>query len=182
MQRLTGFYQDMVSQGHTIEDRVLRLEEGRADEEAARALELTGESVIIVERVRIVDGLPVNLSISFVPAQQCPDLLAADLRAGSLYAFIEEHCGQRIVRGRRTIEAIRPTAELTVLLEIEPDLPVFKITNTCYLADGTPIEHSRGYHRSDRTQFQVELLRTADMDSNIAPIRGDLPQSHTLAV
>jgi GntR family transcriptional regulator len=182
VQRLTGFYQDMISQGHTIANRVLRLEDGQPDVEAAAALGLAGGNVIVVERLRIVDGLPVNLSISFVPAQRCPDLLAADLSEGSLYSFIEQHCAQRIVRGRRTIEAIRPTPQLTQLLEIEPDLPLFKITNTCYLADGTPIEHSRGYHRSDRTQFQVELLRTADAEPPTMHGAAHLPQSHTLAV
>ena len=182
IQQLTGFHQDMVSQGHAIANRVLRLEEGQADEVAAEALGLAGERVIILERLRVVDGLPVNVSISFVPVQHCPELLSADLTEGSLYAFIEAHCGQRIVRGRRTIEAIRPTAQMTELLEIEPDLPVFKITNTCFLADGTAIEHSRGYHRSDRTQFQVELLRTTNVGPGVMPVSADLPQSHTLAV
>lgn len=182
VQQLTGFYQDMVSQGHEIANQVLRLELMAPDEEAAGALGLReGESIILIERVRLVDGLPVNVSLSFVPAQRCPALLTADLTDRSLYAFIEEHCGQRIVRGRRVIEAIRPTEQLIGLLEIEPDLPLFKITNTCYLADGTPIEHSRGYHRSDRTSFQVELLRSPSAEETALPSSAKLPQSHTLA-
>lgn len=182
VQRLTGFHQDMVEQGHVIVDRVLRLDAVVPDTEAAEALGLGEHSdAIVLERLRVVDELPVNFSISFVPRERCPELLVADLSSGSLYAFLERACGQRIVRGRRTIEAMRPTAHLAQILEIEPDLPVFKITNTCYLADGTPIEHSRGYHRSDRTLFQVELLRTeADEGTALSGNRSALPQSHTL--
>lgn len=182
IQRLTGFHQDMIEQGHSIANRILRQEIAPFDGEAAAALDVErGGEAVLLERVRMVDDLPVNLSISYVPRTRCPALLTADLTKGSLYAFIEQSCGQRIMRGRRTIEAMRPTAHLAHVLEIEQDLPVFKITNTCYLADGTPIEHSRGYHRSDRTLFQVELLRTEVDDSSLSYARREaLPQSHTL--
>lgn len=183
VQRLTGFHQDMVSQGHAIANRVLRLEVTSVDSEAMAALNLSAhESVIVLERLRFVDGQPVNLSHSFVPQKRCSRLLQADLTHGSLYAFLEEQTGQRITRGSRIIEAIEPTAQLAKLLEIESHLPLFKITNTCYLADGTAIEHSRGYHRSDRAVFQVELLRDSALDPETQSVnRAQLNASQIVA-
>ncbi|MBW7885529.1 MAG: GntR family transcriptional regulator [Caldilineaceae bacterium] len=185
VQKLTGFHQDMVEQGHEVVNRVLRLERVPASAEVARFLELAPESqVIVVERLRLVDGKAINFSVSFVPFARCPQLLEADLTRQSLYAFLEQASGQRIMRGRRTIEAILPQQSIADLLETEVESPVFKITNTCYLADGTPIEHSRGYHRGDRSLFEVELLRVTDNEKSERTqdlTQSDsLPNSHTL--
>lgn len=185
VQKLTGFHQDMVEQGHEVVNRVLRLERVPASAEVARFLELAPESqVIVVERLRLVDGKAINFSVSIVPFARCPQLLEADLTRQSLYAFLEQASGQRIMRGRRTIEAILPQQSIADLLETEVESPVFKITNTCYLADGTPIEHSRGYHRGDRSLFEVELLRVTDNEKSERTqdlTQSDsLPNSHTL--
>lgn len=53
VQRLTGFHQDVVNQGHAIANRVLRLEVTIVDDEAIIALGLdANESVIALERLR----------------------------------------------------------------------------------------------------------------------------------
>ncbi len=180
-QKLTGFYQDMVEQGHSVTNRVLRQELLPAGADAGKYLELAvSTQVIICERLRLVDGKPINFSVSHVPYAACPTLLLADLKEQSLYAFIEQACGQRIVRGRRTIETSLPTRQIADLLELDVHLPVFKITSTCYFADGTPIEHSRGYHRGDRSLFEVELLRDAPAGERAIDRRKDLPTSYTL--
>jgi len=182
-QRLTGFYQDMVEQGHTVMNRVLRQERLPAGADAGKYLELdVNTQVILCERVRMVDGKPVNFSVSYVPYAACPALLVEDLREQSLYAFIEQACGQRIVRGRRTIETNLPTRQIADLLEMDGHMPVFKITSTCYFANGAPIEHSRGYHRGDRSLFEVELLREAETSVGERSVnrRQDLPKSYTL--
>ncbi|MFO7632140.1 MAG: GntR family transcriptional regulator [Caldilinea sp.] len=172
VQRLTGFYQDMVDQGHVVFNRVLRQALDAVDGEISRWLQLPPDGEIVVcERLRLVDGKAVNLSVGYVPYRLCPDLPEADLTQCSLYALLEECCGRPITRGDRTIEAILPTATIAELLDIDPRSPVFKITNTCYLDDGTPIEHSVGYHRSDRTLFEVQLVRGAEHS---------LPSSYTL--
>jgi GntR family transcriptional regulator len=185
VQRLTGFYQDMIDQGHTISNQVLRQELEPAGEEVAGALGLGREQVVVIcERLRLVDDKPVNFSVSFIPYARCPELLTADLRQQSLYAFVEGATGRRIVRGRRTIETILPSAQIAGLLEIDGDMPVFLITNTCFLDDGTAIEHSRGFHRSDRIRFEVELLRSpqlaASAEDGLAVDGRSLPQAHTL--
>lgn len=185
VQRLTGFHQDMIDQGYSITNRVLRQEAAAAEDDVRNALAMSADqSVIVCERLRLVDEKPVNFSVSYVPQDRCPQLLTADLRNQSLYAFIEQATGRSITRGRRTIETILPSEQIAELLEIDGDLPVFRITNTCFLEDGTPIEHSLGYHRSDRVRFEVELLRmpkvARPVDSGQGMLDPGLPQGHTL--
>jgi GntR family transcriptional regulator len=172
VQKLSGFYHDMVEQGHRIANQILRQESLPADQDVAYQLSLKeSDQVIVCERLRLVDGKPINFSISYVPHAHCPSLLDVDLTNRSLYAYLEKSCGQPIVRGRRTIETQLPAGKLADLLHIDTEQPVFKIVNTCLLRDGTPIEHSVGYHRGDRTIFQVELRRGQD---------GDWDSSHRL--
>ena len=75
-----------------------------------------------------------------------------------------------------------PTDDIARLLGVDSDMPMFRITSICYLADGTPIEHAHGYHRGDRSQFEVELFRVIDSGSADASIAGgdSLPHGHTL--
>jgi len=172
VQRLTGFYQDMVDQGHRVLNHVLRLETVGADGNIGQRLQVPTDGVLIVcERLRLVDEKPVNFSVSYVPLALCAELLDADLTQRSLYAFLEERCGQPITHGQRTIEAALPTRQIADLLDIDSDLPVFKITNICYLRNGTPVEYSIGYHRSDRTLFEVQLMRSSERS---------LPSGYTL--
>lgn len=181
-QNLTGFFHDMVEQGHQVSSRVLRQELREASEELARILEVRPHAPLVMcERLRLVDGSAINVSISHVPHDRCPEMLGADLTNQSLYSFVERACGQRIVRGRRTIEAILPSRHIAQLMDIGTDLPVFRINNICYLEDGTPIEHSCGYHRSDRTFFEVALLRETAANTSAASA-GDsgLPQGYKL--
>lgn len=175
VQKLTGFYQDMIDQGHSVTNRVLRQTVAPAGSDIARplGLEPTAE-VVVIERLRLVNGNAINFSVSSVPYAICPSLLTADLVNQSLYAFIERACHQRIVRGRRTIEAILATDEIAQLLGVDADMPMFRITSICFLADGTPIEHARGYHRGDRSMFEVELLRDSEVPA------AELPKGHTL--
>lgn len=172
VQRLTGFHQDMVEQGHVVLNRVLRQECVVAEGKIAQLLHLSPEEAVVVcERLRFVDNKAVNLSVSYVPYRLCPGLLDTDLTQRSLYSLLEACSGRSIIRGERTIEAILPPAAIAELLDIDAQLPVFRITNTCYLDDGTPIEHSVGYHRSDRTLFEVQLVRGNE---------STLPSSYTL--
>jgi GntR family transcriptional regulator len=160
VQKLTGFYQDMVAQGFQVMNRVLRQEVIPAPAPIAAALEISpGTPVIVVERVRCANGEPVNLSLSHMPYARCAGILRADLTEQSLYALLENLTGHAITRGRRKIEVILPNRHVADLLELEGDVPVFVLTSVCYLDDGTPVEHALGYHRGDRSLFEVELVR-----------------------
>ncbi|MCO5242965.1 MAG: UTRA domain-containing protein [Anaerolineae bacterium] len=90
------------------------------------------------------------------------ELLDTDLTQRSLYAFLEACCGQPITHGQRAIEATLPTPHIAELLDIDADLPVFKIAMPATCKMELRWEHSVGYHRSDRTLFEVQLVRNAE--------------------
>ncbi|MCA9887652.1 MAG: GntR family transcriptional regulator [Anaerolineae bacterium] len=161
MQKLTGFYQDMLDRGLTPRTQVLKQRIVKASAKVANYLEIEeGEPVIEVKRLRSVnEDEPLLIVTSFMPANLCPTLAQADLENQSLYAFLESNCGILITRGRRFIEAVAARPDEAELLQVEPGSPLIMIDSVSYDDNNTPLEYYRALHRGDRSRFEIELLR-----------------------
>jgi GntR family transcriptional regulator len=159
-QELTGFYQDMVERGHIPVTEVLRQETIPASQKVAARLHIEpGAPVIVIDRLRFVQGEPIVLVTTYLPYALCPVVLGADLSAQSLYALLEKQCGLVISNGHRTLEAVPANEYEAGLLEIEKGSPLMMLDSVSYLEDGTPIEYYHALHRGDRARFEVELVR-----------------------
>lgn len=158
--KLTGFYDDMRSHGivpvtHVLEHNVINV-----DKAMARRLDLSpGDQVHEIERLRFVVEEPLVLVRNFIPFKLCPKISNADLEVGSLYQFLESEYGLFIARGSRAIEAVVAGKREAELLNVDEGKPLIRLESISYLDDGTPIEFFISYHRADRTQFEVELVR-----------------------
>lgn len=163
VQKLTGFYQDMVEQGYTPTARVLRQEAILAGRQVAERLQIpVGTPVVVIERLRFVQGEPIQLVTTYIPRDACPALLEVDLTCRSLYAFLEAECGIMIARGRRTVEAVAANEYEAEMLQVKKGAPLILLDSVSYLNDGTPIEYYHALHRGDRTRFEVELVRVRE--------------------
>lgn len=163
VQRLTGFHEDMVSQGYVPVTQTLRQESVPANPKVSSYLEIPpGTLVIEIERLRFVQDEPVVLVTTYIPQSLCPDLLDADLSRQSLYAFMEARCGVTIARGRRFIEAVPANPREARLLKIKRGAPLILLDSVSYMDDGTPVEYYHALHRGDRSRFEVELVRVRE--------------------
>jgi len=170
VQKLTGFYEDMVEQGHQVISRRLRQEVIPADATVARHLQLKpGTKVTVITRLRFVNGEPINLVTAYIPYELCPELADADLTYQSLYAFLQQRCGKTIMRGRRTIEAVLANDYEAELLEVDVNAPLTLIKGITFLHDDTPVEYYHGLHRSERTHFEVQLVRVREQRKKEQP-------------
>ncbi len=70
---------------------------------------------MVIERLRLVQDLPIQLVTTYIPHALCLTLLEADLSEQSLYSFLEQSQGIVIARGHRSIEAA-PANEYEVRL------------------------------------------------------------------
>ncbi|GAB4447341.1 MAG: GntR family transcriptional regulator [Anaerolineae bacterium] len=166
VQKLTGFHEDMVSQGYTPVTQTLQQESVPAPPKVAQYLNIeAGTPVIEIERLRFVLDEPVVLVTTYIPHALCPDLLHADLSQQSLYAFLERQCGLTIAHGRRSIEAVPANAHEARLLRIKQGAPLILLDSVSYLSDGTAIEYYHALHRGDRSRFEVELVRVQEQGS-----------------
>ncbi len=161
VQKLTGFYQDMVDHGFTPRTTVLKQKIAQASAKVAGYLEINeGEPIIEIKRLRSVDKhVPLLIVTSYLPANLCPGLATANLENQSLYTYLESQCNIRIARGRRFIEAVAARPDEAELLQIEPGTPLIMLDSISYDENDTPLEYYRALHRGDRSRFEIELVR-----------------------
>ncbi len=169
VQKLTGFYQDMVERGLKPTTRVLHRNVSPASEKVAHFLSIPpGEKIIDLLRLRSVNDEPIQLVTSYIPLEICPALATVDLSNRSLYAFMESECGIFIARGIRYVEAVLANETEAALLGIERGAPLLMLDSISYSETGKPIEYYHALHRGDRSRFEVELLRVRETDAKAA--------------
>lgn len=171
VQKLTGFYQDMIERGLKPVTRVLKQEVIPASEKVARLLELTpGGQVVHLHRLRSVNEEPIQLVTSYLPYQHCPLVATVDFTSRSLYEFLEHEYGFGLARARRYIEAVAANEVEARLLDIERGSPLLMLDSVSYTTDGLPIEYFHALHRGDRSRFDVDLVLAQDKDRNPAEV------------
>jgi GntR family transcriptional regulator len=153
-----GFYESMTRAGHVVRSRILKLATERSTVDLARLLELgVGEDVIRFDRVRSVDGRPVQVVRAFMPARLFPGLVDIDMTDRSLYQVLRDSYGLHPASGHRAIEAVALSRQDAVHLGVPkgtPGLRVFSITRS---TDGIVFEHFIAHYRGDSFRFELEV-------------------------
>ena len=92
--KLQRFAGDLSAQGEAVTTRVLEARPATADRRVAAALGLTLRArVVALERLRLVDGRPMSLQRSFLPARIGEEVLTSDLTETSLGQVLEFKLG-----------------------------------------------------------------------------------------
>lgn len=165
VQKLTGFYQDMVERGLKPVTKVLHQQVIPANEKIAGFLNIKpGEAVVDIQRLRFVGEEPIQMVTTYIPYKMCPSLADVDLTNRSLYEYLQTECGIFIAKGKRYIEAVLANESEAELLGIEHGAPLLMLDSISFLEDGMPIEYYHALHRGDRSRFEVELLRSRESD------------------
>ncbi|MFH5823533.1 GntR family transcriptional regulator [Georgenia sp. AZ-5] len=169
-----GYFEDLPSGGDTVHRKVLAIRLAEPPQKVADALSLApGTQCVEVERLRYVDGDIHSYTKHYLPTALHPDLLAAlrdfDLESQSLYTFLEEVCGIRIRSGHRTLEAAATSPRVARLLETSPGAPVLHIRGLGRDVTEQPVELFDAWHRSDRTQVDIEVAGPTRSASVVSP-------------
>lgn len=163
VQKLTGFYQDMVERGLKPVTRVLHQNVVPADDKVARFLDISpGDQVVDILRLRFINDEPIQMVTTYIPFDMCPALASVDLTNRSLYEFLETECGIFIAKGQRYIEAVLANETEANLLGIERGAPLLMLDSISFSDGDRPIEYYHALHRGDRSRFEVELVRTRE--------------------
>jgi GntR family transcriptional regulator len=146
--RALGF----VPSTQVLEARLLREEEP----ELAQKLGLEpGEQLVRLQRLRFLDGEPILLATSYLPASLFPGLDEEDL-TGSLYLVLAEKYGVTPAWGEDFIEPVILSEEEAKLLGANPGSPALLVERHAYTADSDIVEVCFSLIRGDKAKFYLK--------------------------
>lgn len=154
---LRGLYADVESRGGSVYSDVRRQEVAPADETVAEALQIpVGEDVVVLERLRHVEGAPWSLTTTYLPGDMAPIVLGEDLRQQSLYTLLASK-GIRAHHGVRSVEATAATRLQAEALGTVKGAPLMLLRSIVYDAADRPLEFFVAHHRGDQSRFEVAI-------------------------
>jgi GntR family transcriptional regulator len=164
VQRLTGlhgFAEAMAAQGVTSVSRVLKTTTVRATPSVAAALAVeAGEPVTELRRLRLADGAPVSLDVSYFRLEIGQRLLRQDLTRHDVFWLLENACGVTLGSADYQIAAIDAEEDIALHLGVPSGTAVLFIERLTRDAQGTPVDHEHLYVRTDRIRYGLTLNRS----------------------
>jgi GntR family transcriptional regulator len=168
LNRLTGFTDEMQERGHKPGSRLLRFERIRASFAVAQSLRCQmGDSVIMLQRLRLSDGEPVALETAYLREDVFPGLLDEDLEQHSLYRLLGDKYAIVPTRAEQQIEATACPAAEARLFGVPKGMPMLAMIRVTFSQDDRPFEHTESYYRGDRYVFHVELTSMGQHTSGV---------------
>lgn len=144
---LAGFTEDVLHSGGVPRSVVVESRLMPADETLARAMHCSaGDEVAKVERLRLVNDLPLALQTAYLMHRLCPGILEYDLARGSITRILGREYGLRLERAEQTVKAILAGPRERELLGLPEPSSVLGGERTTFLASGEVIEFSCGVY------------------------------------
>jgi GntR family transcriptional regulator len=157
---LMSFSEMAASRGLTPRARVLGTRVRPATIDEAETLGLApGAPLFELQRLRLMDDVPILIDRSSVPLALAPDLVEIDFSSASLYSVLEERHGLRPSRARFSVEAVAADEHQAALLDLQPGEPLLRCQQLSEDETGRPIELCEMVYRGDRYRFRATLVR-----------------------
>jgi GntR family transcriptional regulator len=158
VQQSLGFHESLVHAGHTVRSKVIDLRTEPCGVALAKLAEVgLGEDVVRFDRVRSVDGRPVQVVRTLLPSRLFPGLEDLDMTDRSLYQVLADTYGLRPATGRRVIDATALSREDARLLGAAEGEPALRVEGGTRSADGVLFEYSVAVSPGDRFRFEIEV-------------------------
>lgn len=160
LSQLTSFTEDMKAQGYEPATKILEYEIVVPSPKIAKLLQVPQQTrVIYINRLRVVNNIPVAINTSYVNLPPGISINRDDLeRTVSLYSMFEL---KRIplIESDKTIEAISAAEDQSQLLSLPVGSPLLKVEGVVYTLNHQPLEHHVVVSRSDMYKYSLHLLR-----------------------
>ncbi|MDX9863305.1 MAG: GntR family transcriptional regulator [Anaerolineaceae bacterium] len=157
---MSSFSEEMRNRGLVPGSQVLSFGREMPSKRMRQILKLEQDQMVYrVERLRLADGEPMALNLSFIPVFLCPDLEHENLASGSLYALLENQYRYCLGYAEYVIKTTSADERQSKLLGVLVDDTLLIREGTTYLENGVPIEHTILYNRGDRYQFTFRAIR-----------------------
>ena len=128
----------------------------------------TGAALLGLTRVHELDGQPLSVVQSYLPARFGRGVSRSDWRL-PMHDLLWERFGVRIARSVHTLRVGRAMADIAGLLGVGLADPVLRIQASTFLGDGTPIRWTENFFREDRYEYVAEMEWSAPHSRSAHP-------------
>lgn len=156
--KMSSLFGDLARAGLKPETRVLRSEIVPCPPESVGHLEIEYNTpVLLVERLRLLDGEPIALMWNVLAIGDEARLDEDQLIDRSLYAMLREIDREPRV-ANQTVTAIAATPTEAKLLDVAEGSPLLLLERVGYDGNSTAIEHARTRYVPARYAFEMRLV------------------------
>lgn len=159
LQNISSFTDDMVRMDVVPQTRLIHQLAIEAPSGVAEKLMLGKEKrVILTERLRLGNRIPLVIERSYLPYQEYKEILKMRL-TGSLYHLLTKRFHVKLHRSIQTFRAILLVGKDAKLLGVPPRSPGIFLESIIYDSKNIPVEVLHAFHRGDKYVFEVESGR-----------------------
>jgi GntR family transcriptional regulator len=156
---LESLFEYIEAEGHE-QTSITREAAERRDAAASRVLGLPPRTPLVyIERLRLVDGEPLALDRSWLPAEIARPLLDIDLARTGIYVELGARCGVTLSSGSERVRPVVPDRDDRRSLASPPGAAAFHVSRLTRTSQG-PVEWRESIIRGDRWSILVELTPT----------------------
>jgi len=124
----------------------------------AHRLQIPQQSqVIALKRLRMVNDEALMVETSYLPYEQYPAVMTADLAGQSLYKFLEEQYQVSVDEAEQTLEPTLMSDGEAALFGMEAAQPAMLVRVLAFSAERRPIEFSKSVVRGDRCRYYFRV-------------------------
>ncbi|WP_110113857.1 GntR family transcriptional regulator [Bacillus sp. CGMCC 1.16541] len=157
--KLKGFAEEVTEKGLTPRSKLMRAEFSRDFYSEKEVLGLADdEEVLVIERIRFADQIPIAIERSCWPAYIGKILVKHDLNMAKFYEILEEN-DVLLKNAKEKISAMNATIHEADLLGIRGGEALLEMTRLSFGFDDKPIEFTKTKFRSDKYHYDIELTR-----------------------
>ena len=158
-QTLESFSETASRLGLVASSVLLRAGEAPASLDEAEELSVAPGSLLYhLDRVRLLDGVPIAVDTSFFPVVRGADWAGVDFTRASLFKLLTE-AGVELARADSTIEARGADWELAGHLGLESGMPVLVMKQVTEDYSGRPVVSSTIRYAGDRYRLRTSFFR-----------------------
>jgi len=159
---LTSFSEDMQRRGIAPGQKILEMGLVQPPENVRTHLELPENAgpVLLVERLRLGDGVPMGLQTSYTVLPEGQAISREELeQAGSIYRLLQEKFHLIPTEADETLEVTVATGREASLLQIKAGSPLLLSERTTYSQYRRVMEFVKILYRGDRYRYLAKLTR-----------------------
>lgn len=159
MSGVSSFTETVERQGKEPSSKLVAYHTKPASVSEAEKLNIqTDDEVLVMERIRYADDLPICYEVATIPFDLVEDL-SKEAVTQHLFQTLEKEKGIRVERAEQTISATWASEAVSEMLDVKRGSSVLRLRQISYSQDDVPFEYVRSQYVGDRYEFFLEAKK-----------------------